>query len=93
MQLFQAASRGRCWNAGADGRRRQRGIADPAERLAVGLRLSGRLAWSHPDIARVPNRRRLGALDTPSGSRRRALRDIRPARRPAVSVSPMPTSP
>jgi hypothetical protein len=45
--------------------------------LAVGLRLSGRLGWSHPDIARFLTGAGLGALDTPSGLAPRALRDVR----------------
>ena len=52
-------------------------MADPAERLAVGLRLSGRLGWSHPDIAGFLTGAGLGALDAPSGLAACALRDIR----------------
>ena len=76
-QLFQAASEQvlERWGQMAD--HASAGIADPAERLAVGLRLSGRLGWSHPDIARFLTGAGLGALDTPSGLAPRALRDIR----------------
>lgn len=56
------------------------GIADPAERFAVGLRISGRLGWSHPDIARFLTGAGLGAMDASSGLAPRALRDIKAAR-------------
>ena len=52
------------------------GIADPAERFAVGTRVSARLGWTHPDIAGFLTGVGLDALDMPSGLAPRALRDI-----------------
>ena len=76
-QLFQAASEQVLERWGQMSDHAGAGIADPAERLAVGLRLSGRLGWSHPDIARFLTGAGLGALGTPSGLAPRALRDVR----------------
>jgi hypothetical protein len=42
----------------------------------VGLRISGRLGWSHPDIAGFLTGMGLDALDIPGGLAPRALRDI-----------------
>lgn len=53
------------------------GVPDPAERLAVGLRTSGRLGWARPDIAAFLTGAGLKALDTSGGLAPRALRDIR----------------
>jgi AcrR family transcriptional regulator len=53
------------------------GIDDPAERLAVGLRASGRLGWARPDIAASLTGAGLGALNQASGLAPRALADIR----------------
>jgi AcrR family transcriptional regulator len=53
------------------------GIGDPAEVFAVALRISGRLGWTHPDIARFLAGAGLAALDAPRGLAPRALRDIR----------------
>jgi hypothetical protein len=53
------------------------GITDPAELFAVGTRISGRLGWTHPDIAGFLTGTGLGALDIPTGLAPRALRDIR----------------
>ena len=52
-------------------------ISDPAEVFAVSLRISGRLGWTHPDIARFLAGAGLAALDAPCGLAPRALRDIR----------------
>jgi len=53
------------------------GLTDPAERFAVGSRISGRLGWTHPDIAGFLAGAGLGAVDIPTGLAPRALRDIR----------------
>ena len=53
------------------------GMTDPAERFSMGLRISGRLGWTHPDIAGFLTGTGLGALDIPGGLGPRALRDIR----------------
>lgn len=53
------------------------GLGDPAEVFAVSLRVSGRLAWAHPDIAGFLTGTGLGTLDIPGGLGPRALRDIK----------------
>jgi AcrR family transcriptional regulator len=53
------------------------GIDDPAEVFAVSLRISGRLGWTHPDLARFLTGLGLDALETPRGLAPRALRDIK----------------
>ena len=69
------------------------GIADPAERFAVGLRISGRLGWTHPDIAGFLTGTGLGSLDIPSGLAPRALRDIQAGQAAGpFHRSPMPRS-
>jgi hypothetical protein len=52
------------------------GISDPAELFAVGMRISGWLGWTHPDIAGFLTGAGLDALDIPVGLAPRALRDI-----------------
>ena len=52
-------------------------ISDPAEVFAVSLRISGRLGWTHPDIARFLTGVSLEAPDASRGLVPRALRDIR----------------
>ncbi len=53
------------------------GLDDPAEVFAVSLRISGRLAWTHPEIAAFITGAGLDLLDAPRGLAPRALRDIR----------------
>ena len=53
------------------------GLDDPAEVFAVSLRISGRLAWTHPEIAAFVTGVGLDLLDAPRGLAPRALRDIR----------------
>jgi AcrR family transcriptional regulator len=53
------------------------GISDPAEVFAVSFRISGRLGWTHPDIAQFLTGAGLSLLDGPSGLAPRALRDIK----------------
>jgi AcrR family transcriptional regulator len=53
------------------------GIGDPAEVFAVSLRISGRLGWTHPDIASFLTGAGLDLLDAPRGLAPRALRDIK----------------
>jgi AcrR family transcriptional regulator len=55
-------------------------ISDPAEVLAVSLRISGRLGWTHPDIARFLTGAGLEALGASRGLAPRALRDIQAGR-------------
>ena len=53
------------------------GFDDPAEVFATSLRISGRLAWTHPEIAAFITGAGLDLLDAPRGLAPRALRDIR----------------
>ena len=53
------------------------GITGPAELYAVGMRISGRLGWTHPEIAGFLVGASLDVLDIPGGLAPRALRDIR----------------
>jgi AcrR family transcriptional regulator len=53
------------------------GITDPAEVFAVSFRISGRLGWTHPDVARFLTGRGLDLLGAPYGLAPRALRDIK----------------
>jgi hypothetical protein len=46
----------------------------------VGLRISGRLGWTHPEIAGFLTGVGLDALDIPTGLAPRALRDIQAGR-------------
>jgi AcrR family transcriptional regulator len=52
-------------------------ISDPAEVFAVVLRISGRLGWTRPDVARFLTGVGLEALNASRGLAPRALRDIR----------------
>jgi len=76
-QLFQVASQEvmELWGAMFD--RASAGITDPAVRVAVGVRLTGRLAWTHPTIAGFFADAGLDAIEFPSGLAARGLRDIR----------------
>ena len=75
-QLFQTASEEVLERWGQMIDRASAGIADQAELFAVGLRISGRLGWTHPDIAGFLTGMGLDALDIPVGLAPRALRDI-----------------
>jgi AcrR family transcriptional regulator len=75
-QLFQTAAEEVMERWGQMIDRASTGIADPAEVFAVGLRISGRLGWTHPDIAGFLTGAGLDALDIPVGLAPRALRDI-----------------
>ena len=77
-QLFETASR-RSSSAGAsmiDGA--CAGITDPAEVFSVSLRLSARLSWTHPEVARFITGAGLDLLDAPGG-----LAPARPAGHPS----------
>ena len=63
------------------------GMADPAERFSMGLRISGRLGWTHPDIAGFLTGTGLGSLDIPSGLGALPCGTYRPGRRQGVSPS------
>jgi len=75
-QLFQTAAEEVMERWGQMIDRASAGITDPAEVFAVGLRISGRLGWTHPDIAGFLTGTGLDALDIPVGLAPRALRDI-----------------
>ena len=76
-QLFQTASEEVLERWGQMIDRACAGMSDPAELFAVSLRISGRLAWTHPEIARFLTGAGLDVLDTPRGLAPRALRDIK----------------
>src|SRR6201989_82406 len=75
-QLFQTASEEVLERWGQMIDRATVGISDPAELFAVGMRVSGRLGWTHPDIAGFLTGAGLDALDIHVGLAPRALRDI-----------------
>ena len=79
-QLFATASEEVLERWGQMIDRATAGLADPAERFAVGLRISGRLGWTCPDIAGFLTGTGLDALDIPDGLAPRALRDIEAGR-------------
>ena len=76
-QLFETASSEvlELWAGMID--RASAGITDPAEVFSTSLRLSARLGWTHPEVARFITGAGLDLLDAPSGLAPRALRDIR----------------
>src|SRR5271157_2415022 len=75
-QLFQIASEEVLERWGQMIDRASAGITDPAELFAVGTRISGRLGWTHPEIAGFLAGGGLDVLDIPRGLAPRALRDI-----------------
>jgi AcrR family transcriptional regulator len=75
-QLFATASEEVLERWGQMIDRASAGITDPAELFAVGLRISGRLGWTHPDVAGFLTGAGLDVLDIPRGLAPRALRDI-----------------
>jgi len=75
-QLFQTASEEVLERWGQMIDRASASITDPAELFAVGMRISGRLGWTHPDIAGFLTGAGLDVLDIPTGLAPRALRDI-----------------
>ena len=79
-QLFQTASEEVLERWGQMIDRATAGISDPAELFAVGMRISGRLGWTHPDIAGFLTGTGLDILDIPTGLAPRALRDIQAGR-------------
>ena len=76
-QLFQTASQEvlERWGVMIDGA--LAGVDDPAEIFAVSVRITGRLGWTHPDLARFLVGAGLDLLDQPGGLAARALRDIK----------------
>ena len=76
-QLFQTASQEVLERWGAMIDRACKGISDPAEIFAMSVRITGRLGWTHPDLARFLVGTGLDVLDQPVGLAPRALRDIK----------------
>jgi AcrR family transcriptional regulator len=76
-QLFQTATEEVLERWGQMIDRASAGITDPAERYAVGTRITGRLGWTHPEIAGFLTGAGLDVVDSPHGLAPRALRDIR----------------
>jgi AcrR family transcriptional regulator len=76
-QLFRTASEEVLERWGQMIDRACAGIEDPAEVFATSLRISGRLGWTHPDLARFITGAGLELLDIPRGLAPRALRDIK----------------
>jgi AcrR family transcriptional regulator len=66
-QLFQTASEEVLERWGQMIDRASAGITDPAELFAAGPRISGRLGWTHPDIAAFLTGMGLDALNIPGG--------------------------
>jgi AcrR family transcriptional regulator len=76
-QLFQVAAEETLERWGVMIDRACAGIEDPAELFAVSLRISGRLGWTHPDVAGFLVGAGLDVLDLPVGLGPRAIRDIK----------------
>ena len=75
-QLFEVVSEETLERWGRMIDRATEDISDSAEKFAVSLRLSGRLGWTHPDIASFIAGGGFGLLDSTSGLAPRAARDI-----------------
>jgi AcrR family transcriptional regulator len=75
-QLFETASSEVLERWGEMLDRACAGITEPAEVFSVSLRLSARLGWTHPEVARFITGAGLALLDAPGGLAPRALRDI-----------------
>src|ERR1700758_2688925 len=79
-QLFATASEEVLERWGQLIDRASAGVTDPAELFAVGTRITGRLGWTHPDIAGFLTGTGMNVLDIPTGLVPRALRDIEAGR-------------
>ena len=79
-QLFQTASQEVLERWGQLIDRASAGLTDPAELFAVGTRITGRLGWTHPDIAGFLTGTGMNILDITTGLVPRALRDIEAGR-------------
>ena len=75
-QLFETASSEVLERWGRMIDRASAGITDPAEVFSISLRLSARLSWTHPEVARFITGAGLDLFDLPGGLAPRALRDI-----------------
>jgi len=75
-QLFETASSEVLERWGRMIDRASAGLTDPAEVFSLSLRLSARLSWTHPEVARFITGAGFDLLDAPGGLAPRALRDI-----------------
>jgi len=75
-QLFQTASQEVLERWGQLIDHASAGLTDPAELFAVGTRITGRLSWTHPDIAGFLTGTGMNVLDITTGLVPRALADI-----------------
>ena len=75
-QLFETASSEVLERWGRMIDRASVGLTDPAEVFSLSLRLSARLSWTHPEVARFITGAGLELLELPGGLAPRALRDI-----------------
>ena len=91
-QLFATASEEVLERWGQLIDRASAGITDPAELFAVGTRITGRLGWTHPEIAGFLAGAGLAVLDIPIGLAPRALRDIEAGKAAGRFTVPMPRS-
>ena len=66
-QLFETASSEVLERWGRMIDRASAGITDPAEVFSISLRLSARLSWTHPEVARFITGAGLDLLDAPGG--------------------------
>ena len=69
------------------------GLDDPAEVFTTSFRISGRLGWTHPDLARFITGAGLELLDRPRGLAPARCATSRWAKPPDASPCPTPTSP
>ncbi|OEJ23475.1 TetR family transcriptional regulator [Streptomyces agglomeratus] len=76
VELFDAAVVDALEEFGQAIDERLRGTDDPAELVAVGLRLSLRMVDSHPELMQVLRHRGLGHVHSDTGLAPRALRDL-----------------
>ncbi len=76
-QLFRTASEEVLERWGQMIDRACAGREDPADVFATSFRISGRLGWTHPDLARFITGAGLELLDIPLGLAPRARRDIK----------------
>jgi AcrR family transcriptional regulator len=76
-ELFQTASTEVLERWGEMIDRACTGLDDPAVVFATSFRISGRLAWTHPDLAGFITGAGLDLLESPRGLAPRALRDIK----------------
>ncbi|HUL28261.1 MAG TPA: TetR/AcrR family transcriptional regulator [Streptosporangiaceae bacterium] len=79
-QLFQTASEEVLERWGQMIDHASVGITDPAELFAVSTRITGRLGWTHPEIAGFLTGAGLDVLVSPHGLAPRALREIQAGR-------------